>query len=112
MQQTNQQAAAAAEQISTHRSATRFRIAAATGGVFTGYVQGRGGLVGAANAEPFPLTDLGRMLATQRMATKGRPLPIYEIAPGCVKLLPEWSYVEDGPEVVVSLVGAVIEVAS
>lgn len=57
------------------------------------------------------MVSLARLQAQIRLASKGRPLGIYEPAPGHCAMYPNFSASGNGPVVLVNLSGATVEVA-
>jgi hypothetical protein len=83
---------------SAPHSAARFAFRVPTGTV-TGAVQGNGGIV----------SSLARLLAAKKLAGAGRAHGLYEPAPGCVQVFPDYSVAGNGEAVVVALAALVVD---
>ena len=87
----------------------RFRAELADGRVVVGSIQGNGGELGNASlcqgTRAARAHAIRRMRAIQRCAAEGLSVSIYEPAPGCVAMFPDWSLESRGEVVAVPLLG-------
>ena len=74
----------------------RFSFVLPSGVTVVGPVQGNGGMV-----------DAARIVAAARMAASKRPHGLYEPAPGCVAVFPEYCAAGNGEPVIAPLAGLV-----